>query len=120
MASMLSHVAINADDVAASLGFYAAVFGWTFSEDYPGFFRMETSHTVRVVAIQRRRDLLPDGPTTGVEATVAVDDLPATVSAALAHGGSVLAEPTIIPGVGMLVWLRDPGGNVVGAMKYDD
>ena len=119
MGSSLSHVAINADDVPASLRFYEAVFGWRFSEDYPGFFRMESPHTIHIVAIQSRRDLLPDGPTTGFEATVAVDDVHATMSAALSHGGSVLAEPTTIAGVGELVWLSDPSGNVVGAMQYD-
>jgi len=31
-----------------------------------------------------------------------------------------LAEPATIPGVGELVWLADPGGNVVGAMRYSD
>jgi len=119
MVSTLAHSAINADDIQASLRFYETVFGWRLSEDYPGFFRMESSHTVHVVAVQQRRDLLPSGPTTGFETTIAVDDLGATVSAALAHGGAVLVDPATIAGVGELVWLSDPGGNVVGAMQYD-
>jgi hypothetical protein len=32
---------------------------------------MECTHEVRVVAVQQRRDLLPDAPTTGFECTVA-------------------------------------------------
>src|SRR3954452_10643870 len=120
MPNQLSHVAINADDLPASLAFYEAVFGWTFTEYFPGFHRMEGTHEVRAVAVQQRRRLLPDAPTTGFECTVAVDDLRATVDAALAHGGRVLAEAATIPGVGTLVWLADPGGNGVGAMRYDD
>jgi hypothetical protein len=27
---------------------------------------------------------------------------------------------TILPTVGELVWLQDPGGNIVGAMKYEE
>ncbi|MEP6560175.1 MAG: VOC family protein [Nakamurella sp.] len=119
MPGALSHVAINADDVPASLAFYEAVFGWRFVEYFPGFYRMDGVHPVQVVAIQQRRDLLPDGPTTGFESTVAVDDLPATIAAAVANGGKVLAESATIPGVGELVWLADPGGNVVGAMRYE-
>ena len=119
MPASLSHVAINADDLPASLAFYRAVFGWTFNEDYPGFFRMVRTHEVAVVAVQQRRDLLPDGATTGFECTVAVDDLDAAIDAALAHGGRVLAEPAVIPGAGTLAWLADPSGNVVGAMRYD-
>lgn len=115
----ITHVAINADDLGQSLRFYEAVFGWTFTQAYPGFFRMEAGHTVGVVAIQGRRDLLPDGPTTGFEVTVEVDDLATTIATALAEGGTVLAEPATIPGVGDLVWLRDPGGNVVGAIRFD-
>jgi hypothetical protein len=119
MPPRISHVAINADDLGKSLEFYEAVFGWTFTETYPGFFRMEAPHTIQVVAVQQRRDLLPSGPTTGMEATVAVEDLAAVISAALDHGGTVLAEPATIPGVGELVWLSDPSGNVIGAMRYE-
>ena len=115
----LTHVAINADDLEKSLAFYEAVFGWTFTETYPGFFRMESAHTIQIVAVQQRRDLLPSGPTTGLEATIAVEDLQAVISAAVSHGGTVLAAPATIPGVGELVWLSDPGGNVIGAMRYD-
>src|SRR5262249_38266726 len=35
----IAHVAINAGDVDASLRFYAALFGWDFSEYAPGFHR---------------------------------------------------------------------------------
>lgn len=118
MPSTVSHVAINADDPAATLAFYEAVFGWRFTEAYAGFFRMEVDHEVHAVTVQHRRTLLPDGPTTGFEVTVSVSDLEAAVDAAIAHGGDVLLQPTVIPGVGELVWLRDPGGNVVGAMAY--
>ena len=63
MPPRISHVAINADDLEKSLDFYEAVFGWTFTESYPGFFRMEAPHTFQIVAVQQRRDLLPSGPT---------------------------------------------------------
>lgn len=119
MSGQLSHVAINADDLPASLSFYEAVFGWRFTEYFPGFYRREGVHEVPVLAVQQRRDLLPGLPTTGFECTVAVDDVPGTIAAAVSHGGKVLADPATIPGVGELVWLADPGGNVVGAMRYE-
>jgi uncharacterized protein len=118
MPNLISHVAINADNVPRSLAFYEAVFGWRFTEWAPGFFRMEGVHAVQVVAVQQRRQLLPEGPTTGFECTVAVDDVAQTVAAALAYGGRLLADPVIIHGVGELAWLEDPAGNVVGAMRY--
>ena len=54
----------------------------------------------------------------GSKCTFAVDDVYATVQAAVAAGGRVLMEPTTIEGVGTLVWLADPDGNAVGAMQY--
>jgi predicted enzyme related to lactoylglutathione lyase len=119
----LSHVAINADDVPASRAFYRAAFGWRFSAwGPPGFYRVDADdpHGPGVTAaLQQRRDLLPDGPTTGFECTVAVDDLRRVEEAALAGGGRVLMPATTIAGVGHLIWLADPSGNVVGAMRYD-
>jgi uncharacterized protein len=120
MAAPIAHVAINADDPAASLAFYEALFGWHFDEYYPGFFRMAAvGEQSPIVALQQRRDLLPAGRTTGFECTVAVPDVRAVLAAARAHGGQVLTDPQVIPRVGELVWLADPGGNVVGAMRYD-
>lgn len=41
------------------------------------------------------------------------------MAAAERSGGTVLTRATSIAGVGHLVWLADPSGNVVGAMRYD-
>jgi predicted enzyme related to lactoylglutathione lyase len=120
MAAPIAHVAINADDPSASMAFYQALFDWRFAEYYPGFYRMAAQgRGSPIVAVQQRRDLLPGGPTTGFECTVAVLDVRAVMAAARAHGGQVLSDPQVIPQVGELVWLADPGGNVVGAMRYD-
>ena len=31
----------------------------------------------------------------------------------------ILMEKTTITGVGDLIWIEDPAGNIVGAMRYD-
>lgn len=119
----LSHIAINSDDVPASRAFYRAAFGWQFTAwGPPGFYRVEAddAHGPGVTAaLQQRRRLLADHPTTGFECTIAVDDIDRVEKAALAAGGRLLMQPTTIAGVGHLVWLADPSGNVVGAMQYD-
>ncbi|GAA3256584.1 VOC family protein [Dactylosporangium siamense] len=119
----LSHIAINADDIPASRAFYRAAFGWQFSAwGPPGFYRVEAEdpHGPGVTAaLQQRRQLLADQPTTGFECTVAVDDVRHVEQAALAAGGRLLMQTTTIAGVGHLIWLADPSGNVVGAMQYD-
>jgi predicted enzyme related to lactoylglutathione lyase len=119
MPSPLTHAAINADDVDAARRFYESVYGWRFTPwGPPGFLRCELEHGV--VAIQRRRELVPGVRTTGFECTMAVDDVQAAIDAAAATGGRVVMEPTAIPGVGELVFLADPSGTVSGAMRYGD
>src|SRR6266542_6110199 len=117
MSTHVSHCAINADDVEASLGFYRAVFGWQFEPwGPPGFFRMETGDGP-VVALQQRRDL-GGVRMTGFECTVAVPDVGAVAAAVVANGGRLLMERTTIPGVGDLIFFEDPAGNAAGAMQF--
>jgi len=71
--SKLSHIAINADDLAAARAFYHATFGWQFSPwGPPGFFRIDGDHPHGpgvTTALQQRRALLDDQRTTGFECT---------------------------------------------------
>ena len=113
----IAHVAINAGDVDASLRFYSRLFGWEFSEYAPGFHRAKLPAGL-IAAVQARRDLLPDGPTTGLEVTFEAGDLDALAAAVVENGGRILMEKTAIPGVGELVFFADPGGNVAGAIRY--
>jgi predicted enzyme related to lactoylglutathione lyase len=119
----LSHIAINADDIPASRAFYRATFGWQFSAwGPPGFYRIaadDPSGPGVTAALQQRRQLLDDQPTTAFECTIAVDDVHRVERAALAAGGRLLMQTTTIAGVGHLIWLADPSGNVVGAMQHD-
>lgn len=118
----LTHIGINADDVDASRRFYTRTFGWPFVPwGPPGFYRVDADDPTGpgvTAALQQRRNLLA-GPTTGFECTMAVDDVDRTVRTAVAEGGRVLMDRTSIAGVGHLIWLADPSGNVVGAMTYD-
>jgi predicted enzyme related to lactoylglutathione lyase len=120
----LSHIAINADDLPATRAFYAATFNWRFSAwGPPGFYRVEADDPRGpgvTAALQHRRELDPGRPTVGFECTIAVDSLDTVTRAALAAGGRLLMPRTTITGVGHLVWLADPSGNVVGAMEYDE
>ena len=111
----LTHFAINADDVLATRRFYEALFGWHFEEAYPGFHR--TTSPGAIGAVQGRRELLAGVRTTGFECTFTVDDLAAVIAAAERSGGRVVMPPSTIPGVGDLVFLADPSGNVVGAIR---
>src|SRR4051812_35991642 len=121
MSAELAHFAINADDVPATRSFYESVFGWRFSAwGPPDFYQIRTSPDGPVRgALQKRRELVPGQPTIGYECTMAVDDVDAVAAAVVAAGGRLLMDRTTIAGVGDLIFFVDPGGNVVGAMRYD-
>jgi predicted enzyme related to lactoylglutathione lyase len=124
MAAPLAHFAINADDVDAARRFYERVFGWRFEPWGPsGFFHIDTGDDARrpiFSALQQRRDLLPGTRTVGLECTFAVTDVDAIAREVVAAGGRIVAEKFTIPGVGDLIWIEDPSGNVIGAMRYDE
>ena len=114
----LAHFAFNADDVPASRSFYEQLFGWTFENPYPGFFRTSSAGPA-IGAVQGRRSLL-DVATNGPEVTFAVDDLAAALDQVRASGGSIRTPATAIDGVGELAFVTDPAGNVLGLMRFDD
>jgi uncharacterized protein len=122
MTGELAHFAINADDVDATKAFYETVFGWAFEPwGPPDFFHIKTGTGAPPLgALQRRRELVPGAKTVGFECTVAVSDVDAVAKAAVAAGGRVVMEKSTISGVGDLVFVADPSGNVVGAMRYDE
>jgi predicted enzyme related to lactoylglutathione lyase len=120
MSNPIAHFAINADDVAATRGFYETVFGWTFTPwGPPDFFRVSTGEGVGG-ALQGRRELLPGQRTNAFEVTISVPDVDSVAEAVVANGGQLLMEKTTIAGVGDLVFFADPSGNVAGAMRYDE
>jgi uncharacterized protein len=120
----LAHFAVNADDPVASRRFYQACFGWRFEPwGPPDFFHIRRGDGTEpgvTGALQLRRELAAGQRLTSFECTVAVDDADAAAAAALRAGGRVLMDRTTIVGVGDLVFLEDPAGNAVGAMRYDD
>jgi len=123
MTANLSHFALNADDVPTAKAFYERVFGWTLTAwGPPGFFRIRTGSDDDPGvdgALQQRRDLVEGQRTIGAECTFAVQDVDAVAAAARRAGGRVAMDRFTISGVGHLVFVEDPSGNVVGALQYD-
>lgn len=124
MPNHVSHFAINADNLARARRFYENVFGWQLEPwGPPGFYLIHTGTRDDPGvpgALQKRRELVPGQRTIGYECTVGVESADATAKAAEANGGKVIMAKTILPTVGELVWLQDPEGNIVGAMKYEE
>ena len=120
MPARLRHLAINADDVQRARGFYEAVFGWTFEPWGPlNYYQVKNAGDGFLGALQARRELKPGAQMLGFEATMAVDDIAATIAAVQAAGGKIVRPAIYIEGVGRLIYFEDTEGNLVGAMQYD-
>ena len=122
MSHNVVHFAIHADDVERARRFYAAVFGWHFEAwGPPNFYRIHTGppHDPGIEgALHERHEPLDGRGVRAFECTVAVDDLAATRSAVVAHGGTVRTSDIEIPGIGTLFQFLDTEGNVLCAMRY--
>jgi uncharacterized protein len=118
MPATVRHFAIHASDVPRAKRFYERTFDWTFRPwGPPGFYQI---HGVGLLgALQERSEPLSGTGLRGFEITLGVDDLDAALAAVRAHGGSVVAPPFRIEGVGELAFVEDTEGNRLGVMRYD-
>jgi predicted enzyme related to lactoylglutathione lyase len=123
MPNNVRHFAIGADDVERARRFYEAVFGWRFEAwGPPGFYLIRTGTDADPGlggALQGRREPPTGAGLNGFECTIGVDDVDATRTAVLAHGGKITMERFRIETVGDLIFFEDTEGNRVGAMQYD-
>lgn len=122
MSNHVAHFAINTSDLAASRAFYEGVFGWKFNAwGPPGFYMIETGGGGKppMGSLQQRREIVQGTPMYGFECTIAVDDIAATAAAIEAHGGVIVMPLCTLAGVGQLLFFRDPGGTIAGAMQYE-
>jgi predicted enzyme related to lactoylglutathione lyase len=120
MAAKFRHLALNADNVQRAKAFYESVFGWTFEPwGPPDYYQVKNAGGGLIGALQGRRELKPGAKMLGFEATMAVEDIAATIATVEAAGGKPVTAPIYIEGVGRLVYFEDPEGNLVGAMQYD-
>ncbi len=123
MTNNLAAFAIHADDVQRARRFYEAVFGWKFEPwGPPDFYLIHTgddaSPGVQGLMHKRQQPRGQGGPNC-FECTISVADVDAIADAVKKHGGKITMEKSKIPTVGEVIYLEDPEGNRVGAMKYD-
>lgn len=117
--SRVVHFEIPADDPERAIKFYEKVFDWEFEKwegpiEYWLIMTGEEDKPGIDGGLARRED-----PTTGVENTIDVKDLDASLANVKAHGGEVIRPRMAVPGVGWMAYIKDTEGNVFGLMESD-
>ena len=109
----IDYVELTVTDMAAAQAFYAAAFGWSFTDygpDYAGIQRLDRPGEAGGLA---RGTPTPGGPLV----VLFSEDLDATVEAVEAAGGTIDTPPFAFPG-GRRFHFADPSGNVLGVWAY--
>lgn len=111
----ICYLEIPATDVAASAGFYQAVFGWKTRERADGSVAFDDGvGELSGTWLTGRKPMPP-----GVVIYIMVDDAKATVAKVTQHGGQVVQDiGAHHPEITAL--FRDPGGNVFGVYQQRD
>lgn len=112
MKARLGYLELPVREVAAAKAFYAAAFGWRFTDfgaDYASTMTSDTNLGLNGDAAQHTAQLLP---------VIEVDDLTGALAAVEAAGGTVTVAVFAFPG-GRRFHFRDPAGHELAAMQPD-
>jgi predicted enzyme related to lactoylglutathione lyase len=108
-------VDFGSPDLDASIDFYSALFGWEVPENenmaQTGGYRRATKDGVDVAGMM---PLMQEGQPPAWSSYVSVADAGATAAAVAEAGGSVIAEPMDVLGLGHMAVFADPSGAVFG------
>ncbi|RMG21554.1 MAG: VOC family protein [Bacteroidetes bacterium] len=112
------HFEIPAEDPEKITTFFSSVFGWKFSRwGEEAYWLAETGESNEPGingAVMKRRD-----PAQPIVNTLNVEDVSECARKLEAAGGEVVVPKMTIPGVGYLIYFKDPEGNIHGAMQSD-
>jgi len=115
--SRVVHFELPSTDIAASRKFYETVLGWKF-EKYPGPMDYWLISTGDPSSLGINGGL--GGAANEFKATVntvGVGDIDEVLKLVLANGGQIIMPKDEIPGVGLLAYVREPGGAVFGVIQ---
>ncbi|WP_230206501.1 VOC family protein [Microbacterium gorillae] len=111
--SSLTYFEVTSPAAEAAQEFYRAMFGWDVQViDGMGGYALVNTHGEAGAPGGGIGPLF--GPTGGVRIYFSEPDLAAGLKRAVELGGTVLQEPTEIPGFGSFAVFADPDGNPIG------
>ncbi len=114
----VTHFELPTTDSAKSRKFYETVFGWQFTKWGEGsmeYWLIKTGEAGTPGIDGGLGGAAND--LKGTVNTVEVDNIDEALQKAEANGGQVIMPKDEIPGVGLLAYVREPGGAVVGIFQ---
>lgn len=109
-----THFELATKDMEKTAAFYRDVFGWQAQKwEGPVDYWLLSSGDASTLGINGGL-VEADAVFQGTINTIEVDDLDAAVEKVKAHGGQVVVEKHVIPGVGYQAYFKDNAGIVVG------
>ena len=105
------YLEIPTADIARSVRFYQAVFGWATRRRGDGATAFDDGVEVSGTWVTGR----PSSPKPGLLVYIMVENLPAAVDVIVANGGRMV--PTGVEGPEQTAQFADPDGNVLGLYK---
>jgi uncharacterized protein len=122
--SRVVHFEVHASNPEALIAFYTGLFGWSFTKwEGPMPYWLIVTGPDGEPGINGglvpRRGAGHGEIVNAFVCTVQVDDVDATLRRGVELGGEVAVPKMPIPGMGWLGYLKDPDGNIFGAMAND-
>ena len=114
MPSPLIHFELCVDDATAAKAFYQKVLGWEVTPTSMPHYDMIKTGVAPEGGLMKRT---PEMPPPRMNVYFYVDDVSATLDAAVAAGGRVVLPPMDIPHVGTAGMFADPDVIVVGIFR---
>ena len=111
----IDYVEISARDLAEAKRFYAAAFGWAFTDYGPAYAGIQGERGEQGGIEERAGHAAPAGG--GPLVILYSDDLEATLAAVEAAGGTVTTPPFGFPG-GRRFHFHDPSGNELAVWTH--
>ena len=122
----LAYFEIPADDIQRAKNLYATVFGWEIKNtpmpNLPDYSSITTGKpslekgmsTLNMGGMMKR--MFPGQPITNY---VQVDSVDKTLEVAKKHGGTQMGERLTIPTVGIIAFINDSEGNMIGIWEAE-
>ena len=118
------HFEIHATDPDRAVNFYKTLFGWEFQKwEGPMEYWLVITGPNEQPGINgglvRRQGEIDGQAVIAYVCTVDVENLDASVQAAVDNGGQIALPKMPIPGMGWLAYCKDTEGNIFGMMQGD-